>query len=140
MVKERTRDRIARSLKHDDPAALEGAFHAFFAPIHWYRHNDLAGYEGYWASLVYCLFAALGVDTRTEEATCRGQVDLVIEYQGRVWLLEFKVDELSDGQWTLNQIKARGYHHRYDGRPVTLIGIDFSRERRNLSSFAWERG
>jgi hypothetical protein len=142
MVKERTRDRIARALKQDDPAALEGAFHAFFAaiPHDWYRHHDLAGYEGYWASLVYCFFAALGVDTRAEEATCRGQVDLVIEYEGRVWLLEFKVDELSDGQRALDQIKARGYHHRYTGRSVTLIGIDFSRERRNLSGFAWERG
>ena len=142
MVKERTRDRIARTLKQDDPAALEGAFEAFFAsiPHDWYRRNDLAGYEGYWASLVYCLFAALGVETRAEEATCRGQVDLVIEYQGRIWLLEFKVAELGDGQRALDQIRARGHHHRYAGQPVTLIGVDFSRERRNLAGFAWERG
>ena len=40
----------------------------------------------------------------------------------------------------LDQIRARGYHHRYAGQPVTLIGMDFSREQRNLSGFAWERG
>ncbi len=142
MTKERTRDRIARALKQDDPAALEGAFHAFFAsiPHDWYRRNDLAGYEGYWASLVYCLFAALGVETRAEEPSNHGQVDLVIEYQGRVWLLEFKLADADGGEGALAQIKARGYHQRYAGRPVTLIGMDFSRERRNLAGFAWERG
>lgn len=141
LVKEQTRDRIARALKQDDPAALESAFHAFFAsiPHDWYRRNDLAGYEGYWASLVYCLFAALGVETRAEEATNRGQVDLVITYQGRLWLLEFKVNGGKDGQGALAQIKTQGYHHRYAGQPVTLIGIEFSREQRNLAGFAWER-
>ncbi|HRY15863.1 MAG TPA: AAA family ATPase, partial [Candidatus Competibacteraceae bacterium] len=141
MAKEQTRNRIARALKQDDPATLENAFHAFFAsiPHNWYRKNDLASYEGYWASLVYCTFAALGVDTRAEEVSHRGQVDLVIEYQGRIWLLEFKVDEGNNGQTALNQIKHKGYHHRYIGQPVTLIGIDFSAEQRNLSGFAWER-
>lgn len=141
MAKERTRDRIARALKQDDPAALEPAFQAFFAsiPHDWYRKNNLAGYEGYWASLVYCLFAALGVETRAEEPSNQGQVDLVIEYQGRIWLLEFKLDDTDGGQRALDQIKTKGYHLRYTGQPVTLIGMDFSREQRNLVGFAWER-
>ncbi len=141
MAKERTRDRIARALKQDDPAALEPAFQAFFAsiPHDWYRRNNLAGYEGYWASLVYCLFAALGVETRAEEPSNQGQVDLVIEYQGRIWLLEFKLDNADGGQRALDQIKTKGYHSRYIGQPVTLIGMDFSREQRNLVGFAWER-
>lgn len=129
------------ALERDDPDRLRASLHAFFAsiPHDWYRNNGLAGYEGYWASLVYCLFAALGVATRAEEATNRGQVDLVTEYQGRIWLLEFKVDELSDGQRALEQIKTKGYSNRYVGQPVTLIGIDLSSEQRNLSGFAWER-
>ena len=63
----------------------------------------------------------------------------MIEYQGRVWLLEFKMDEGGDGQRALDQIKAKGYHHRYAGRPLTLIGMDFNQEQRNLAGFAWER-
>jgi len=77
---------------------------------------------------------------QVEQPQARGQVDLVIAYQGRVWLLEFKVAELGDGQRALDQIKARGDHHRYVGQLMTLIGMDFSREQRNLSGFAWERG
>lgn len=94
---------------------------------------------GYWTSLVYCLFAALGVETRAEESSSQGQVDLVIDYQGRIWLLEFKLAETDSGQGALEQIKAQGYHLRYAGQSVTLIGMDFSREQRNLVGFAWER-
>ena len=54
--------------------------------------------------------------------------------------MEFKVAELGDGQWALDQIRARGYHHRYAGQPVTLIGMEFSEAQRNLAGFAWERG
>jgi hypothetical protein len=81
----------------------------FTIPHDWYRRNDLAGYEGYWVSLVYCLFAALGVETRAEEATCRARWIWFIEYQGRMWLLEFKIAELGDGQRVLDPIRARGY-------------------------------
>jgi hypothetical protein len=132
---------VREALDRDEPDRLRAALHAFFAsiPHAWYRKNDLAGYEGYWASLVYCLFAALGVETRAEEPSNQGQVDLAIQYQGRIWLLEFKIDDGADGRKALDQIKSKGYHHRYAGQPVTLIGIDFSRAQRNLSGFAWER-
>jgi hypothetical protein len=138
---QRAEDRVFAAVERDDPDALRPALHAFFAsiPHDWYRRNNLSGYEGYWASLVYCLFAALGVETRAEEASNQGQVDLVIEYQGRIWLLEFKLAETDGGQQALEQIKNRGYHQRYAKQPVTLIGMDFSREQRNLVGFAWER-
>ncbi len=133
---------VREALDRDDPDRLRAALHSFFAsiPHDWHRRNNLADYEGYWASLVYCLFAALGVKTRAEEATNRGQIDLVIHYRERIWLLEFKVDDGNDGQRALDQIKAQGYGQRYAGQPVTLIGIDFSPKQRNLSGFAWERG
>ncbi len=140
-AQQRAAEEVFEALAQDDPDRLHAALHAFFAsiPHDWYRKNNLAGYEGYWASLVYCLFAGLGVETRAEEPTNQGQVDLVIQYQERIWLLEFKVDDGNDGQKALAQIKSKGYHQRYAGQSVTLIGIDFSRQQRNLSGFAWER-
>lgn len=140
--KELARDRLAEALRQDDPEGLHRALHAFFAsiPHDWYRRNRLAEYEGYYASVVYCCFAALGVDVRPEEVSHRGQVDLAIRYRDRVWLLEFKLDEVAGPDSALEQIKARGYHHRYAGQQITLIGINFSREQRNISGFAWARG
>ncbi len=82
------------ALEADDPTALEPVFHAFFAsiPHDWYRKNELAGYEGYYASVVYCYFAALGVDLIPEDTTSHGRIDLTVRHRGRVWLIEFKVN------------------------------------------------
>jgi hypothetical protein len=140
-AQQRAVDEAFSAVERDEPDRLRAALHAFFAaiPHDWHRNNDIAAYEGYWASLVYCLFAALGLSVRAEEATNRGQIDLTIPYQGRVWLLEFKMDERNAGKRALEQIKTQGYAQRYAGQPVTLIGIDFSARERNLSGFAWER-
>jgi len=90
--RQRTEDRIFTALERDDPDALYQALHAFFAtiPHDWYRKNRLAEYEAYYASIVYCYFAALGVDARPEEPSSRGQADLVIRYRELTWLLEFR--------------------------------------------------
>jgi len=137
----RTEDRIYAAVDTDDPDALRAAFHAFFAslPHDWHRRNDIADYEGYWASLVYCYFAALGLTVIPEDVTNRGRIDLTILWAGRAWLLEFKVLELSEPGRALAQIEARGYHQKYTGQPVTLIGMEFSRAERNLVGFEWRR-
>jgi len=48
--------------------------------------------------------------------------------------------ELAPEGRALEQIEARGYAERYraSGRPIHLIGIEFSRERRNLVAFEVE--
>ena len=38
-------------------------------PHHWCDNNPIARYEGYYASVFYSHFAALGVDLRVEDAT-----------------------------------------------------------------------
>lgn len=137
----RTEDRIYAAVDADDPDALRAAFHAFFAslPHDWHRRNDIADYEGYWASIVYCYFAALGLTVIPEDATNHGRIDLTIQWAGRAWLLEFKVVELSEPGRALEQIQARGYHQKYAGQPITLIGMEFSRAERNLVGFEWRR-
>ncbi|MDG4551264.1 MAG: AAA family ATPase [Candidatus Contendobacter sp.] len=138
----RTEDRIYAALEADEPDGLYRAFHAFFAsiPHDWYRRNAIADYEGYWASVVYCYFAALGLAVTPEDATNRGRIDLSIRFAKRVYLLEFKVVESSEAGGALEQLRARGYAEKFAGLPVTLIGMEFSREQRNLVGFEWARG
>ncbi|MCB1824426.1 MAG: hypothetical protein KDJ54_07560 [Candidatus Competibacteraceae bacterium] len=51
----------------------------------------------------------------------------------------FKLVEPSEPGRVLEQIQARGYHQKYTGQPVTLIGMEFSRAERNLTGFEWRR-
>ncbi|WP_291322101.1 ATP-binding protein, partial [Desulfonatronospira sp.] len=129
------------ALLANDLDSLKAIFHAFFAsiPADWYRRNQLSKYEGYYASVVYCYFAALGLDVRPEEPTSKGRLDLAVGFQGRVYILEFEVVELAGEGRPLEQIKARGYAEKYAGQEVYLIGVEFSHQERNVVGFEWER-
>jgi hypothetical protein len=128
---------LANNLEH-----LRDIFHAFFAsiPTDWYRKNQLSGYEGYYAAVVYCYFAAVGLDVHPEEPTNQGRMDLVVRLQDRVYVIEFKVVEQAGEGKALAQIKARGYAEKFVGQETYLIGVEFSSAQRNVVGFEWERG
>ena len=141
LTKTRNQSDLLDALSANDLNRLKAIFHAFFAsiPHDWYRKNQLAGYEGYYASIVYCYFAALGLDVRPEEPTNKGRLDLSLRFEDRIYLIEFKVVELADGAGALEQIKARGYAEKFPGQEVYLIGVEFSSEKRNIVGFEWEK-
>ncbi len=137
------RVRLYRLLEAHDVEGLRDLFHAFFAgiPHEWYTNNDIARYEGYYASVFYSYFAALRLDIAVEDSSSHGRVDMAVRCGGRVYLFEFKVVELAPEGAAMNQLKARGYADKYRdlGEPIHLVGVEFSRETRNIVAFEAER-
>ena len=131
--------RLTRLLAAHDCAGLRGLFHAFFAsiPYHWYTNNHIAQYEGYYASVFYSYFAALGYDIAVEESSSHGRLDMAVRTGGHVYLFEFKVVEMAPPGSALAQLRERDYAARYraGGEPIHLIGVEFSRETRNVTAF-----
>ena len=130
-------------LRANDFAGLRALFEAFFAsiPHDWHRKNDIARYEGYYASVFYSHFAALGLDVAVEDSNSRGRLDLALRFNDQVYLFEFKVVELAPEGAALAQLKAKGYADKYRGlgQPIHLVGVEFSRETRNIVAFDVER-
>ena len=130
---------LHRLLQANDFAGLQALFTAFFAsiPADWYRNNPIARYEGYYASVFYAYFAALGLDIVLEDASSHGRLDMAVRFNGQVYLFEFKVVEITPEGRALQQIKDRGYADKYraEGTPIHLIGVEFSRERRAVVGF-----
>lgn len=126
----------------NDFAGLEALRTAFFAsiPSAWYRKNPIARYEGYYASVFFAFFAALGLDLTPGESSNAGRLDLALRFNDQVYLFEFKVVELAPKGRALAQLKAKGYAERYqaEGRPIHLIGVEFSRKRRSVVDFEVE--
>ena len=123
---------------HDVRSALQGLFAAI--PHDWYRKNDLDRYEGYYASVAYACLASLGFDLIAEDTSNHGRADLTLLTEKAIYVFEFKVIELvKEAGGALAQIKENGYHEKYlnQGKPVYLIGIDFSRAERNIVGFEW---
>jgi hypothetical protein len=72
----------------DDQDGLKDLLHALFAgiPHQWYDNNPICRYEGYYASVFYSHFAALGLDIVLEDATNQGRIDMTVKLQDRVYL------------------------------------------------------
>jgi hypothetical protein len=154
--------RLPDLLTSGDAAGLRQHLHALFAsiPHDWHRNNPLAQYEGLYASVFYSHLAALGLDIRVEDATNKGRIDLAVRLGDHVYLFEFKVVELvPDGRAPLSAIpglcgispslgkplaklQVRGYAEKYrePGVTVTLVGVEFSREQRNVVGFEAAEG
>ncbi len=130
---------LRKALRAGDVTAIEAHLRALFAsiPHDGYRNNPLAEYEGFYASVFYSHLAALGWDTRGEDTTNKGRIDLSLRVGDRVYLFEFKVVELVPEGRALAQLQARGYAEKYraPGVTVTLVGVEFSREQRNIVGF-----
>ena len=138
--------RLAQLLETGDCTGLKELFHAFFASIPYERHaadgcrrtnNDIARYEGYYASVFYSYFAALGYEIAVEESSSNGRLDMAVRTAGQVYLFEFKVAEMAPAGSALAQLQERDYAARYrgEGEPIHLIGVEFSRETRNVTAF-----
>jgi hypothetical protein len=137
-----TRLALIELLQTRNLAGLEPLFHALFAgiPNDWYRKNQLAQFEGYYASIFYSYFAALGLDIRLEDTTNHGRIDMAVLFNNEVLLFEFKVVELTPQGKALQQIKDKGYADKYRarGEPIHLIGVEFSKDSRNVVGFEVE--
>ena len=122
---------------------MRALFEAFFAsiPHDWHRKNDIARYEGYYASVFYSHFAAPGLDVTVEDGSSRGRLDMAVRFERQVYLFEFKVVELAPEGAAMAQLKERRYADKYRGLgvPIHLIGVEFSRETRNIAAFEVER-
>ena len=133
----------------NDFAGLETLFRALFAsiPYEWHTKNDIARYEGYYASVFYCCFAALGLDVTVEDSSSHGRLDMAVRFNDNVYLFELKVVGPSTGKGpstgrAMVQLHERRYADKYRhlGQPIHLVAVELDRETRNLASFEVEHG
>ena len=130
-----------RALRDAQLASVESELQRLFAGIATdnYRKNDIAHFEGYYASVVYSFFVGMGLSVIAEDASSRGRVDLSIQLGANTYIIEFKVvKRKTKNNSALQQIIQQGYATKYSGN-VYQIGIEFSETRRNIVGFAWQR-
>ncbi|GAB6094610.1 hypothetical protein JCM14469_08620 [Desulfatiferula olefinivorans] len=134
---------LIKALQEGKPDQLYNALFGLFSsiPFDWYGNNNLDKYEGYYASVTYACLVSLGFDVVCEDTTNRGRIDLTLFAEDKIYIIEFKVVEhINDKTKALDQIKARKYHEKYRNKACDIyrIGMDFSKEERNLTRFEWD--
>jgi hypothetical protein len=133
--------KIYKALFANQPELLEPAFITFFSriPYQWHVKNKISEYEGYYCSVFYAFFAALGLTIIPEDITNKGRIDFTIVMEKAIFIFEIKMK--SNPVNALAQIKKKRYHEKYLGedKNIFLIGIEFDEHEKNLSKFATMR-
>ncbi len=91
--------------------------------------------EAYFHTIFYLMVCASGVNARSEVLTCKGRIDLVMEFEEKIYIIEFKCNQSADA--ALKQIHEKKYAdpYRNSGKKISLIGINFDTKQRNISEW-----
>jgi len=137
---------IFDAIEFKDMKIFEKAIYQLFAsiPYNSYVNNDIQNYEGYYANVIYSYFSGLGIQFIAEDVTNLGRIDLTIATpdMSQVYVIEFKVvDNKNQNAKALEQIKENRYYEKYQDKAdeLIIIGIEFSKEDKNICKFEWEK-
>ena len=142
---------MARFLADNDFEEFKAELSSFFSsiPNEWYARNPMQRYEGFYASMVYACFTAIGVDVKGEESTSLGRSDLVVEHAGEVFVMEFKVAEKpeveaevkAEAADAIAQIRSKDYAGKYRHRrgKIHLLGVVYDGAKHNVAMIRAER-
>jgi hypothetical protein len=104
-------------------------------PYNYFIHSKMHEYEGYYLTVLYMYLSGARIETRLEETTNRGRIDLVAIVLDKVYIFEFKVN----GE-AIDQIEERKYYEKYLNYPeVYIVGIEIDKEKRNVKNIQWKR-
>ena len=132
---------MAQALRHADFDSVESELKRLFASIASdnYRKNNIAHFEGYYASVIYSFFVGMGLRVIAEDVANLGRIDLTIQVAEKTYVIEFKVvKRKSKTNSALQQIIQQNYAAKYSGK-VYQIGIEFLETKRNIADFAWRQ-
>ncbi|NDV67010.1 ATP-binding protein [Bacteroides sp. 224] len=115
----------------DVPAFIE-RLKAFFAGIP-YELNDQT--ERHYQVVFYLIFKLMGQFIDAEVHSARGRADAVVKTKDHIYVFEFKLNGTAEE--ALKQIEEKGYMKPYatDPREKVRIGVDFSKEERNVNDY-----
>jgi hypothetical protein len=99
-------------------------------------------WEGYFQTIIYLITSYMDMTVQSEVTKHKGRLDLIAQADDFIYLMEFKLDGASTD--AIEQIKNREYAAAYANfnKKVFLVGVNFSKEERNVESWeaeVWER-
>jgi len=128
---------MVEALEGNDLERFFGCLDVFYAKVPY--DLFLERLEAYYHAILYLALELLGYEPECEVHTFKGRSDLVIEMEGRVYVMEFKLDAPAES--ALQQIREKGYAdpYRNGAREVLLVGVSFSSGKKGVGEWKAER-
>ena len=121
--------RMKRALRHEKHDNFLMLLRNYFSIIP-YQLRENAD-EAYYHSLFQMVFTLIGIDMLSERATIDGRIDGVVEFDDKIYIIEFKHARKGTLNTLINkaltQIKSKRYVNAYKGKDkkIYLLGVGF---------------
>ena len=126
---------LVREVRGGNPDAFLQRLQSFFAdtPYELIRDQEL-----HYQNVLYIVFCLIGFYVKAEYHTSQGRIDLVLQTDKYVYVMEFKLEGTAEE--ALQQIEEKQYALPFasDSRKVFKIGVNFSRQTRNIEKWIVE--
>ncbi len=67
--------------------------------------------EAYFLTAFFLMMRASGIDARSEVLACDGRIDLLMEFEDKIHIIEFKCDQSAEA--AIRQIREKGYDSKF---------------------------
>ena len=105
-------------------------------PYQLFTRKEIREGENYYQIVLYMYLAGSGIDVVVEDNTDRGRIDLTAIVLDKVYIFEFKMNEVD----AISQIKDRKYYEKYlNYKEVYIIGIQIDEINRNVKNVVWQK-
>ena len=127
--------KFMRELRAGNVDAFMERLKVFFAGIPYDLSDNT---ERHYQAIFYIVFTLMGQFIETEVRSARGRADAVVRTQDTVYVFEFKLNGTAEE--ALKQIEEKGYliPYRLDGKNLVKVGVNFSKETRNIDTYIVE--
>ncbi len=124
--------KFMRELKSGDVEAFMERLKIFFSGIPYELSDDT---ERHYQVIFHVVFTLLGQFIQSEVRSSRGRADAVVHTPTAIYVFEFKLN--GTAEVALKQIDEKGYliPYKLDGRKLVKVGVNFSKETRNIDEY-----
>lgn len=127
--------KFVNEIETGQPDAFFQRLGSFFADTPYELARDL---EVHYQNVLFIVFKLVGFYVQVEYHTSEGWVDLVLQTDKFIYVMEFKLDGTAEE--ALRQINEKHYARPFeaDSRKLFKIGVNFSKETRNIEKWLVE--
>ena len=127
--------KFVNEIETGQPDAFFQRLGSFFADTPYELSRDL---EVHYQNVLFIVFKLVGFYVQVEYHTSEGRVDLVLKTDKFIYVMEFKLDGTAEE--ALRQINEKHYARPFeaDSRKLFKIGVNFSKETRNIEKWLVE--
>ena len=125
---------FVRDLRKGDIDCFMERMKSFFADTPYELIKDL---ENHYQNVMFTVCRLMGYYTVAEYCTSHGRIDMVVKTSDYVYVFEFKFGKTEEE--ALRQIDTKEYLLPFaaEGRHLIKVGVNFSRETRNIDGYRY---